>query len=135
MLVSVVFVDGQADGYPIATDTTFRWNPTHNLWMLSQSLPLPVRMHTQVAVGGGAMITGGYLGGENIWVGASSNVFYVGDNIVPLSALGMDGTAGAAAPRGGHTCTELYDGTLLIYGGGQGPGGRSDGFVYTPSLQ
>jgi hypothetical protein len=50
----------------------------------------------------------------------------------PLAPIGSDNSVGTTSPRGAATLTQLYDGTVLIYGGGAWPQTLPTGFVYTP---
>lgn len=140
VLVTGGFIAGTQNGEAIATESTFRWDfasggyGTTAAWRREGDLPASVGMHTQVRYEGGVLVTGGFTGDLTVLQTVAMNVFHDGMTATSRADLGTDAGTGTASPRGGHTCTRLYDGTLLIYGGGQWPATLSSGYVYTPTL-
>ena len=133
LLITGGFVAGGQNGEAIATSSAAVWNGFD--WMMAPSLGGTAAMHTQVPFRGGALVQGGFTGDLLQLVPSSANVMHTGSNVASLAAIGVEGPGFVSQPRAAHTCTPLYDGTFLVYGGGVWPATRSDGWIYTPDVQ
>ena len=132
VLMTGGFIAGIQNGEAIADTSCATWNGVG--WTATLSLPAATGMHTQVPLGAGALVTGGFTGDLTLLQTTSMNALHDGATVTLLASIGTD-SGGTAVPRGSHSCTELYDGTFLLYGGGQWPLTLGDGWVYTPTPQ
>ncbi|MGE3172545.1 MAG: Kelch repeat-containing protein [Planctomycetota bacterium] len=106
------------------------WDGTS--WSAAPSLPTATAFHTQEPFGPGALVVGGITGDLSALLPIAQVVRHDGTGLLSLAPIGTDG-GGTPTTTGLHTCTRLYDGTFLIYGGGQWPNTLDQGFVYTPN--
>ncbi len=125
------FVASGQNGEAVATSSALVWNGTS--WLLTPGPASPLAMHTQVPLGNGALMVGGFTGDLTQLQTLAQTTVFDGANVTPLADLGIDHGSGTTQPRATHTCTPLYDGTFLIYGGGLWPATLGDGLVYTPN--
>jgi hypothetical protein len=95
-------------------------------------LPVPMAFHGHEALGQGAILCGGFTNPLSTLATTAVTLYHDGATVAALADIGVDGPAGTAVPRGGHSFTRLYDGTFLVYGGGVWPNTIGDGWVYTP---
>jgi hypothetical protein len=116
-------------GAAVPTNTCGIWNGS--TWTTTSILPTAVAFHTQVEDGSGALCIGGFIGDLTQLLTTAQVVHHDGTNVTTLSPIGVDGAAGSPLSRAAHSCTRLYDGTLLIYGGAVWPNTLVDGWVYT----
>jgi hypothetical protein len=130
--VAQIYDGGQNNDATIVVKFCNVWSPSTGVWTQSVDLPVPAAYHGQVAVGNGALVSGGFSGDLTSLSVTSQTVHHTGAGVTLLADIGVDGTSGLSAGRGAHTLTPLYDGSFLVYGGGLWPNTLADGFVYTP---
>lgn len=121
-------ISGVATTESFASPYCARWS--NGVWSFAASLPTSAGYQTQVPYGNGVLVMGGFTGSLANLATTAQVVFHDGSAAAPtpLATLGI----GGASPRAAHTCTPLYDGTFLVYGGGVWPNTVGDGLVYTP---
>ena len=106
-------------------------------WSQTGSLPIGVAFHTQVTTDAGdALISGGYLGDFVTLVASNTNGVHDGVSFTDATDLGAV-LPGASAPRGLHSATRQWDGSILLLGGFVSPTTATlfplaDGYLYTP---
>ena len=133
LLITGGFIAGGQNGEAIAASGAALWNGFD--WTVAPALPGTAALHTQVPFRGGALVQGGFTGDLLELVPSGNNVMHMGTTVSSLAPLGVGGPGFVEQPRAGHSCTPLYDGTFLVYGGGVWPATLSDGWVYTPQQQ
>jgi hypothetical protein len=108
----------------IPTATCVVWRP--DVWTAVAPLPVPVALHTHVPSGNGALVSGGYIGDLTLLETTTQTGIHDGVTYTARTPLPPDSGARAA-----HTCTPLYDGTFLVFGGAVWPATLDSGLVYT----
>jgi len=134
VLISGGFVPASQNGEAVANSTCVEWDGL--TWQFAGVLPVTAAMHTQVPNGAGALIIGGFTGDLTALQTTAQVVQHNGlpsTAPVSLASIGIDQGSGSQQSRGAHSCTPLYDGSFLVYGGGLWPATRADGWIYTPN--
>ncbi len=125
-------------GEAFATTTCYTFNGS--TWSSTGALGEGVAFHGQETVANGtAIINGGYIGDFVTLIASSQSGSHDGTTFTTGAPVGTNiGIPGStASPRGSHSVTKLWDGSLLIMGGFTSPDTSTiivldDGFVYTP---
>lgn len=138
LLVTGGLITAGPFGEALATSTCYRFNGT--TWTQTASLPAGVAFHSQVALADGtALVSGGYLGDFVTLVATAASGVHNGTTYTPGAPIGTNvgAPANPASPRGSHTMTVLWDGSLFLLGGFHSPDTstilvKDDGFIYTP---
>lgn len=138
VLVTGGTIAGGGFGEAIASSSCYRWDGA--AWSITDNLNQSAAFHRQVTLDdGNAFVTGGLIGDLTILQGtefAGVHDGFLYTQGVDLGSNSFLGTAGS--PRGEHTATKLWDGSVLLLGGyhGTAPFGAAtiydDGFIYTP---
>jgi len=125
-------------GEALATSTCYRLSG--GAWTQVGSLPIGVAFHSQVELDDGtAFISGGYLGDFVTLVASANSGVHDGTTYTAKAQVGTNVGLPAVqpSPRGAHTMTKLWDGSMLLLGGFHSPDTstilvKDDGFVVRP---
>jgi hypothetical protein len=125
-------------GEALATSTCYRFDGT--TWTQVGSLPLGVAFHSHVPLANGdAFLSGGYLGDFVTLVATANSGVHNGTSYSARAPIGTNVglPTNPASPRGAHTMTVLWDGSMMLLGGFHSPDTstilvKNDGFIVTP---